>query len=264
MYADDTQLYLSIEPSNVHDLVFSLEKCIEDVKEWMLTNKLKLNDDKTEIILCNPKKYNVDVDHISIGDEVIEFSDNAKNLGVYLSNNLSMDFHITNLCKSVYFEIKRLRQMSNFIDESSLKTLASSFILSKLDYCNSLFKNTNKEQIQKLQKLQNFAAKVIFKKSLYDHVTPCLIHLHWLPISYRIDFKIAILVFKCLHSLAPKYLSDLIEPYTPSRVLRSGEGNYVSSKSSNQHLIYFHCRCLKNAFSIFELDYHTIPYRTTP
>ena len=94
--------------------------------------------------------------------------------------------------------------MSEFVNESSLKTLASSFILSRLDYCNSLFKGINNNQLYKLQKLQNFAAKVILKKSIYEHVTPCLIYLHWLPIKYRIDFKIAVLAFKCLNGLAPK------------------------------------------------------------
>ena len=59
MYADDTQLYISIEPTNVHDLVNTLELCINDVKTWMLENKLKLNDEKTEVLLCNPKKYDV-------------------------------------------------------------------------------------------------------------------------------------------------------------------------------------------------------------
>ena len=84
--------------------------------------------------------------------------------------------------------------MSTYVDENSLKTLAVSFILSRLDYCNSLFKNSNKDLINKLQKLQNFTAKVILKKSVRGHVTPCLIHLHWLPIKFRIDFKIAVLV----------------------------------------------------------------------
>ena len=73
----------------------------------------------------------------------------------------------------------------------------------------------------KLQKLQNFAAKVILGKSLYDHVTPCLIHLHWLPIKFRINYKISLLVFKCLNGLAPSYLSNLVEIYVPSRNLRS-------------------------------------------
>ena len=83
-----------------------------------------------------------------------------------------MNCRVTNLCKAVYLEIRRLRHMSSFVDEDSLKTLASSFILSRLDYCNSLFKKINAEQIQKLQKLQNFAAKIILKKSIRDHISP--------------------------------------------------------------------------------------------
>ena len=112
---------------------------------------------------------------------------------------------------AVYLEIRRLRHMSRFVDENSLKTLATYFILSKLDYSNSFFKNLNNCQIDKLQKPQNFAAKTILGKSLYDHVTPCLVHLHWLPIKYRIDYIIAVLTFKCLHVLSPTYVSEIFE-----------------------------------------------------
>ena len=117
-----------------------------------------------------------------------------------------MNCHITNICRSVYLEIRRLKHMSRFVDENSLKTLASSFILSKFDYCNALFKNLNQCQIEKMQKLQNFAAKVVLGKCIYDHVTPWLIQLHWLPIKFRIDYKIAITVLKCIYGLAPEYL----------------------------------------------------------
>ena len=88
----------------------------------------------------------------------------------------------------------------------------------------------NKYQINKLQKLQNFAAKSIFKKSRFDHATPCLKELHWLPIENRINFKIAVLVFKCLHGLAPRYLADLIQRYEPARNLRSSSGSYLTTK----------------------------------
>ena len=220
-YADDTQLYLSIQPNDINDLVFKMEACILEVKEWMHDNKLKLNDDKTEIILINPKKYEINFSNLVVGDGDVQFSDSAKNLGVFIDKDLTMNCQITNLSKAVYLEIRRLKHMSKFVDENCLKTLAASFILSRLDYCNALYKNLNKYQIEKLQKLQNFAAKVVLSKSIYDHVTPLLIDLHWLPVSFRIDFKIAVLAFKCIHNLAPSYLSDLLEIYVPSRSLRS-------------------------------------------
>ena len=107
---------------------------------------------------------------------------------------------------------------------------AASFILSRLDYCNALYKNLNKCQIEQIQKLQNFAAKVVLSKTIYDHVTPCLIELHWLPVSYRINYKISVLTFKCLYGLAPEYLSDLIEEYQPTRQLRSANQKLLTQK----------------------------------
>ena len=231
-YADDSQLYLSIEPLYVHNLIFNLEQCLNDVKNWMIDNKLKFNDDKTEVMLVNPKCYKIEQDHLKIGDEKIFFSENAKNLGFNLDHNLSVDFHVKNLSKVIYLEIRKLKHMSKFVNENSLKTLAASYILSRLDYCNALFKNMPNYQFEKLQKLQNFAAKVVLKKSYYDHVTPCLIDLHWLPVKFRVDFKIAVLTFKCLNELAPQYLQDLIEIYNPPRALRSKSLKLLKTKTT--------------------------------
>ncbi|MCP3849466.1 MAG: hypothetical protein GY694_04395, partial [Gammaproteobacteria bacterium] len=149
-YADDTQLYLCIEPSGIHDLVFKVENCVKEVMEWMKNNKLKCNDDKTEAMLINPKNFNVDVSQLNIGNENVAFADYAKNLGFVIDKDLSMEFHVNNLCKTVYLEIRRLKQLSKFVNKSSLQTLAASFILSRFDYCNALFKNMKKSQIQKL------------------------------------------------------------------------------------------------------------------
>ena len=154
-------------------------------------------------------------------------------MGIFLDSELSMNFQISNLSKAVYLEIRRLKQISKFVSESCLKTLAASFILSRLDYCNALYKNLNKYQIEQIQKLQNFAAKVVLSKSIYEHVTPCLIELHWLLVYYRIDYKIAVLTFKCLYGLAPEYLSDLIEEYQPTRQLRSANQKLLKKKVVN-------------------------------
>ena len=193
----------------------------------MNTNKLKLNDEKTEVVLINPKNYDVNISSLKIGDEDIVFSDKAKNLGVYLDKDLTMNIQITNVSKAIYLEIRKLKHMSKFVSECCLKTLSASFILSRLTIAMLC---TNKYQIDQLQKLQNFAAKVVMSKTLYDHVTPCLIELHWLPVSYRIDYKIAVLSFKCLHGLAPAYLSDLIDEYHPSRNLRSSSQKLLKKK----------------------------------
>ena len=200
----------------------------------MLMNKLKLNEEKTEIILCNPKKFDIHISSLKFGDEVVNFSNSGKNLGVVFDEKLNMNEHITSVSKTVYSEIRRLKQVRNFItSKSSLQKLASSFILSRLDYCNSLFSNLPDKELNKLQKLQNYAARVILKKPIREHAKPLLRDLHWLPINARVDYKICVLIFKCLNGLAPAYLSNLVSIYKPSRNLRSSKAFLLTPVPSN-------------------------------
>ena len=217
MYADDTQLYKSLPSHADVSLLSTMELCINDVGNWMINNKLKLNKDKTEVLLCDPKKLCTSMpNHISIDNEKILFSTKAKNLGVVFDNMLSMDLHINHVSRMLYCELRRIGQMSGFLNETSMKTLMSAFLLSRLDYCNALFINLSEENLDKLQRCQNQAAKMVLKKKKRDHVTPLLIKLHWLPIRARIIYKTALFCFYCICSKAPSYLTNLTEVHNPS------------------------------------------------
>lgn len=114
-----------------------------------------------------------------------------------------------------------------FITRDSCEKIVHAFVSSKLDYCNSLLFNHPKTQLHRLQRMQNIAARIITLTRSSEHITPILKSLHWLPVKQRIHYKILLLTFRCLHNLAPVYLSDLLTPYTPSRALRSSEGNFL-------------------------------------
>ena len=101
---------------------------------------------------------------------------------------------------------------------------------SHLDNCNALYFNLPSYLIAKLQKVQNAAARLVTGTSKYDHISPVLYDLHWLPVKQRIIFKILTLTFKCIYHLAPSYLSDLISVYSPSRTLRSSSQFLLNSK----------------------------------
>ena len=101
----------------------------------------------------------------------------------------------------------------------------SSFILSRLDYCNSLLAGISKDRISKLQRVQKNAARLTHKVPKFEHITPLLKELHWLPVQLRIEYKIALLCFKALNSLCPLYVKDLLKPYVPNRELRSCSNN---------------------------------------
>ena len=109
-----------------------------------------------------------------------------------------------------------------YLSSQTTEILIHTFGTSKLDHCNSLlYINVPKNVIKKLQSVQNAAARLITRSRKCDHITPILLHLHWLPVSERIKFKILLLTFKALHQQSPTYIQDLITRYLPSRPLRS-------------------------------------------
>ena len=107
------------------------------------------------------------------------------------------------------------------------------FTSSKLDSCNSILYGLPVTELNKLQRVQNAAARLISRTPKSHHITPVLQHLHWLPVKDRISFTLLLLTFKALHGLAPIYISELIKPYNPSRSLRSCTLNYFSVPKSN-------------------------------
>ena len=125
------------------NLTKELNACTDNIKTWMTENQLKLNDDKTEALLfpfsSSLKPSTVPLpDSITLGSHNIPFSDSARNLGFILDSELSMKKHIIKICQTAYFELKRISSIRRFLTEDATKTLVTSYILSRLDYCNCL------------------------------------------------------------------------------------------------------------------------------
>ena len=101
------------------------------------------------------------------------------------------------------------------------KRLVNALVISHLDYCNSLLYGRPSNELLKLQRIQNTAARLIVGARRFDHITPILRDLHWLPIPTRLEFKILLLTYKCLRNQGPSYLCELLKLRNPSRTLRS-------------------------------------------
>ena len=134
-----------------------------------------------------------------------------------LTNNLSMEKHVTNICRSAYIEIRRISNIRHYLTTDATKTLLCAFVLSKLDYCNSLLSGSPKHLLDKLQKVQNSAARLVFKALKHKHIKPLLQKLHWLPVVSRIQYKVATLCYNSFTESYPVYLSELLTVYRPSR-----------------------------------------------
>ena len=137
------------------------------------------------------------------------------------STRISFQQHVSRTCQICYFELRRINSIRHYLSQDALKTLISAFVLSRIDYCNSLLAGCPKQLIHKLQKVQNNAARLICRTPKFDHISPVLHTLHWLPVEQRIEYKLLLLAFKSVNNDGPSYLSDLLKFYIPSRQLRS-------------------------------------------
>jgi hypothetical protein len=239
LYADDSQLYLSCKVNQLDSAIGRIESCLSEVQAWMSHFFLKMNNDKTEVLVISSKQMasKVHVPSISVGNHDIIPSFSAKCIGVTVDSHISMEAHISSVCRSAYFQLRNIGQLKRYLDHESLECVVHAFVTTKLDYCNSLFCGIPSKQIGRLQAIQNTAARILTSTRKYDSITPVLYSLHWLPVEQRIKFKTLIIIYKTLNGMAPSYLSDLIVPYTPSRTLRSSHENMLYIPFTNSNLV---------------------------
>ena len=183
----------------------------------MADSKLKMNDDKTELVAIGTRsKLSQVIPNIApmfISGCDIPFSQSFRNLGFYLDETLSMDAHIKYLCRILFCQLRRIGKIRSFLSTDAANKLALSLILSRLDYCNSLLAGLPDNKLNKLQPIQNHAARLVLRKSRHESATTLLRTLHWLPVKARIQYKIACLCFQCIYQNSmPPYISDLLHP----------------------------------------------------
>ena len=230
-YADDTQLYVTFETSSLNDMELSkckLEACVREIDTWMLLNRLKLNKDKTELLVISSLHLaRPTLSHIQVCDERVLTSSKASNIGVLFDESLSMAPQVTAICKSAFYHLRKISLIRKYLTVDAAQLLVHALVTSKLDYCNSLLYGSPKYLIKQLQRVQNAAARVVTVSPKFCHITPVLKNLHWLPIDLRIEFKILTITYKALHDLAPAYIKNLLKNYYPPRELRSSKKNLL-------------------------------------
>ena len=129
-----------------------------------------------------------------------------------LDSQLTIADHIAALSRSCFFYIRHLRAIRQSLTPDAMKTLLYTFVSSRIDYCNSILTGVSRQLLQRLQSVQNAAARLLTGARRCEHVTPILRQLHWLPVRQRIIFKMALLVYKCRHGMAPPYMSTYCQP----------------------------------------------------
>jgi hypothetical protein len=200
-----------------------MECCVSEIKEWMRNNLLKLNDEKTEVLVISTPHFRSKFQgsELKIGESNVQASESARNLGVIFDNTLNMSDHIKAVCRASFLQLRNIRSIKDALTHESLEKVIHAFISSRLDYCNALLCGLPQSCISKLQRIQNAAARLLTGTKKFDHITPVLKSLHWLPVEKRIDFKVLLLVYRALHGRAPDYMRDCLQTRTNVRTLRS-------------------------------------------
>ena len=171
----------------------------------MAANELKMNDAKTEVMLITPRRMatKIECPTLVIGDHAVATSPFVRNLGVILDSVAAMERKINAVCKTSYMHLYNISNIRCYLDKQSLACVIHAFVTCRLDYGNALLCGYHGTQIQKLQRVQNVAARLISGRRNYDHITPVLKDLHWLPVVQRIQFNVVITVYKAMHNTAP-------------------------------------------------------------
>ena len=242
-YADDNfALRLFSSTFQYEALALSLPACFSKVKLWMNQHSLKMNADKTQIIVFGNKKF---LNQLRIkgtfmtSGVCVRFADSVKHLGVWLDQCLTLDKHISRIASACYANLRTIRSIRKFLNHNLTESLVHSLITCRLDMCNSIFFGMSKSNISKLQTIQNAALRLILKLKKHDSVSDHFANLHWLNIEQRIHFKILVTVFKCINSMAPAPLSNLLVIKNPTDMTLVTKLFFSSSPFGDRAFVYY-------------------------
>lgn len=185
---------VSFSPSRSEDADFvikSMTDCISDIRSWMISDNLMLNDDKTEFLITGPRQQlaKVNINCIRVGSTDVCPVTVARNLGSWFDEQLTMSTHISKLCGVAFYHLHNIKRIRKYLSRESTEMLVHAFITSRVDYCNSLSYGLPNYQLNKLQRVLNASVRLVCNAPRFCHISPLLRGLHWLPVKARIQFK---------------------------------------------------------------------------
>ena len=206
-YVDDTKLFVSF---NLHDSQRIVQEMNEDllqVRNWCFGNRLLLNPDKTKLIVFGSRQMTSKLHefHLSLLGEDISPVQSARDLGVIFDPNLTFDNHITTSLSECIARLAQTNWVKHCLDKNTLLTVIfiHALVFSKMYYCSNVWANSTNKNVSKLQAVQNFACRIVRGAKKYDHVTPRLKGLSWLPVKDQLYYRQAIMAFKYMTGQAP-------------------------------------------------------------
>jgi len=210
--------------------------CVNAVAQWMRSNRLQLNSDKTEFKWSATVRRQHSLPTVGplIGSSTVTPSSAVRDLGVYIDSGLTMQSHVRQAVSRCFAVLRQLRTARRQVPTSVFQSLIVALVLSRLDYYNSVLFGLPVNLIQRLQSVQNAAARLVSRIRRSEHITPALISLHWLRVPKRIYFKLAVMTYRSIHGTSPSYLQSYftrVSNMTSRRRLRSSTSHRLDVPS---------------------------------
>lgn len=232
-YADDSQIILTGNINDIEDLIRRAENVLIKAKSYFQANGLNLNEGKTQCMFIGTKQYISRISNdvrIQFGEVHIQPSSCVKNLGVFLDQTLSFNMHIDEMAKRVYGTLSFINRISDQLDKATRINVVQSLVMTVINYGSKIWGITTKQQIERVQRLQNFAAKVaVGGARKFDHVSPIIEELEWLKIDKKILYDICIMVYNVVKHHLPCWLFTLptVQEVNNARPTRQSQDLFV-------------------------------------
>ena len=224
-YADDTQLYVALRPTDVSSFDV-VSHCVSDDSRWFLENGMLLNPNKMEAVLFGIRAQQKIVD-TSDGFDVtgikVAFSSTVQLLSVTLDEDLSLDRHVMDIIRGCSYHTRALRHIQPLINLSAARMVAQVVVTTLLDYCNGLLYGTSARNMERLQVTQNSLAQAKCQETWSASFTELRRLLPWLPMKQRLDHKVAVIAYKTRSTGVPSHPPTVIKDYEPSKSLHSSD-----------------------------------------
>ena len=200
VYAHDTQLYIAFDPANQAPSLTAFQICMDDVMRLNTQNMLRSDAEKTEVILFTPRFTKTpNIEKLFFDSTVIDLTERVRDLGVILDKNLRLIYHINETCRKETNAIRSIGRIRKYLTNGNLKLLFNALVISRLNYCKSILYSLPKQELDRLQRTQTTAARLVTETKQYEVINPALRELHWLPVESRILFKTIRITFKILY-----------------------------------------------------------------
>jgi hypothetical protein len=209
IFADDVLIYGSASFAAASDLSVKVSSCIDVVNAWFRSSHLLLNPSKTKVMwsYSSRSKKTVPLTPVRVCNTLILPSSSIKYLGFIIDSHLTFVQNISLTVSSCFAALRSIRSVRQSLSTSATRALVSSLVLSRLDYCISCHYGVPESSLKRLASVLHAGARLVMKSRRFDHVSPLLDRLNWLPIQGRIERRIGRLMFLCMSGRGPNYIA---------------------------------------------------------